>query len=67
MKKIQKKICLFRIKKCTRCGIEKEESEVNFYKTAYNRAAYQSECKECYKKRARKKSGYHWEKNFIGW
>lgn len=56
-----------KIRKCTKCGEDKEETEVNFYRRAHDRKSFQSECKECYKKRARKKSGYHWEKNFIGW
>jgi len=53
-------------KKCTKCKEEKEENEKNFYKRSKDRGGYQSECRACYVERSRNKTGYQWEKLWIG-
>jgi hypothetical protein len=53
-------------KKCTKCKVEKEENEANFYKRSKDRVGYQSECRVCYTQRSRNKTGYQFEKMYIG-
>lgn len=53
-------------KKCTKCGIKKEVNPINFYKNATKKGGFQSQCKSCSAERASIKSGYQWEKNYIG-
>jgi len=51
-------------KPCSKCGVEKELSE--FYKQNKTRIGVNAECKECWKKRLKKKEDENWLKYIIG-